>query len=48
MFMSLCDELAILLFQEIRLQFDKDSHKSTFGYVYILSFFFSIATKETF
>ena len=48
MFMSLCDELAILLFQEIRLQFDKDSHKSTFRHEYILSFFFPIETKETF
>ena len=39
MFVSLFDELVLLLYQEIGLQSDKDSHKSSFGYVDTLSGF---------
>ena len=39
MFVSLCDESVLLSYQELDFQFDKDSHKSTSGYVYTLSGF---------
>ena len=39
MFVSLCDEVVLLSYQEIGLQFDKDSYKSISGYVYTLSGF---------
>ena len=39
MFLSLCDELVLLSYWEIRLQFDKDSRKSTSKYVYTISGF---------
>ena len=39
MFVSLSDELVLLLYQEIGLQSDKDSRRSTFGYVYTPSGF---------
>ena len=35
MFVSLCDELVLISYQELDFQFDKDSRRSTFGYVYI-------------
>ena len=34
-----CNELVLLLYQEIGLQSDKDSCRSTFGFVYTLSSF---------
>ena len=39
MFLNLYDILVLLLHREIGLQFDKDSHMSTSGYVYTLSGF---------
>ena len=39
MFVSLCNELVLLLYRQIVLQSNKDFHKSTFGYVYTLSGF---------
>ena len=39
MFVSLCDESVLLSYQELDFQFDKDSHKSTSGYVYTLNGF---------
>ena len=50
MFVSLSDKLVLLLYQEIGLQSNKDSRRSTFGYVYTPSGFFvvSIATKKAF
>ena len=37
--MSLCNELVLFLYREIGLWSDKDSHRSTSGYVYTLSGF---------
>ena len=37
MSVSLYDESVLFLYREIRLQSNKDSHKSTFRYVYALS-----------
>ena len=39
MFVNLCDILVLLLYREIGLQSDKDSRRSTSGYVYTLSGF---------
>ena len=39
MFVSLCNELVLLLYRGIGLLFDNDSHRSTSGYVYTLSGF---------
>ena len=39
MFVSLCDELILLLYQELDFQFNKDSYRSTSKYVYTLSGF---------
>ena len=39
MFMSLYNELVLILYQKIGLQTDNDSRKSTSGYVYTLSGF---------
>ena len=39
MFVSLCDELVLLSYREIELQFDKNSHRSTSKYVYTLNGF---------
>ena len=48
--MTLYDELVLILYSEIGFQSDKDSRRSTFGYMYTPSGFFvvSIATKKAF
>ena len=51
MFVSLCDELVLLSYWKIGLQFDKNSCRSISRHVYTSSFFFffvSIATSEAF
>ena len=39
MFVSLCDELVLLSYREIELQFDRNSRMSTSKYVYTLNGF---------
>ena len=46
MFVNLCDELVLISYRELDFQFDKDSRRSTFGYVYTLSGFCCIYSNK--
>ena len=46
MFVSLWDEFVLFSYQKIRLQYDKDTHRPTFRYVYTLSGFLLFLQKQ--
>ena len=46
MFVSLWDEFILFSYQKIRVQYDKDTHRPTFRYVYTLSGFLLFLQKQ--